>query len=90
MPPPSLLGISLYTPRLVELTMPRHKIDLYQMLGPGGPSGGLLHRWHASYGGLGHLFLQQLPCSWGQLFFPTPWLAFRQYMRARLHEVHRP
>ena len=85
-PPPSLLGISLYTPRLVELTMPRHKIDLYQMLGPGGPSGGLLHRWHASYGGLGHLFLQQLPCSWGQLFFPTPWLAFRQYMRARLHE----
>ena len=69
---PQLLGISLYTPRLVELTMPRKHIDLYKALGE---SGG---------GGSPHAFAQQLPCSWGQLFFPRPWAAFRQYMRHRL------
>jgi hypothetical protein len=78
--PKSLLGISLYTPRLVELTMPRRKIDLYGLLGPHRPSR------HAGAGGLGHLFLQQLPCSWGQVFFPGPWMDFRRYMRRRLHE----
>jgi hypothetical protein len=32
-PPVPLLSISLYTPRLVELTMPRRRIDVYQELG---------------------------------------------------------
>ena len=31
-------------------------------------------------------FLQQLPCSWGSLYFPQPWLEFHQYMQQRLYE----
>ena len=34
--------------------------------------------------GRGALFLQQLPCSWGALFFPQPWHAFHSYMRRRM------
>ena len=30
-------------------------------------------------------FLQQLPCSWGSLYFPQPWIEFHQYMQQRLH-----
>jgi len=69
--PSNLLGISLYTPRLIELTMPRRRIDLYATLPPVHPGGG-------------GLFLQQLPCSWGSLFFPEAWAAFHEYMHARL------
>ena len=80
-PPSNLLGISLYTPRLVELTMPRKNIDLYGLLGPGSRLGSASS---------GHTYLQQLPCSWGQLFFPQAWLDFRAYMLRRLHEHAEP
>lgn len=102
--PAHLLGLSLYTPRLNELRMPRRPFDPYAMLGPGNPTGVLSSGMgslsgglgggrgglggiagHVSYAGLGHTYLQQLPCSWGQLFFPSPWTAFREYMRIRLH-----
>ena len=33
------------------------------------------------------LYLQQLPCSWGSLFFPKPWLEFHSYMAQRLAEA---
>ena len=72
-PPSNLLGISLYTPRLVEIRMPRHRIDLHDFLHAGNGGGG------------GSLFLQQLPCSWGSLFFPRPWHEFHDYMNQRLH-----
>jgi hypothetical protein len=62
-----LVGLSLYTPRLVETRMPRRRIDLHaEVAGPA--------------------FLQQLPCSWGAVFFPKPWIEFHRYLRARLHE----
>lgn len=78
-PPDHLLGISLYTPRLVELTMPRRHIDLYAFVGPASRVASASGAPNA-----GALYLQQLPCSWGQLFFPRPWMAFRAYMRRRL------
>lgn len=62
---PRLIGISLYTPRLVEVARPRRRIDLFVELG-------------------GRPFLQQLPCSWGALFFPEPWRAFRDYLLHRM------
>ncbi len=70
-----MLAISLYTPRLVELTMPRHKINLYNEVG-------------LSPGGVREpLFAQQLPCSWGSLFLPQAWLLFREYMQQRLADA---
>ena len=76
-PPANLLGLSLYTPRLVELTMPRRRIDLHKLLGP--------ESTLSEESGHAPLYLQQLPCSWGQLFFPKPWQRFRSYMKHRLH-----
>ncbi len=76
-PPERLMAVSLYTPRLVEVRMPRRRIDLYRELrGRGG-------RDPAE---AAPLFLQQLPCSWGSLFLPGPWREFHRYMRRRLHE----
>jgi hypothetical protein len=51
--------------------MPRRRIDLYATLPP----------VHTGGGGL---FLQQLPCSWGSLFFPEARAAFHEYKHARL------
>ena len=74
-----LLAISMYTPRLVEVSMPRRKLELYDLLKP---------RAADAHGGSEeereHVFVQQLPCSWGSLFFPKPWVRFRRYMRERL------
>ena len=57
-PPPSLVGISLYSPRLVEVVYPRKRWnsnkDLQSM-------------------GLYTPYLYQLPCSWGAVFFPQHW-----------------
>ena len=71
--PSHLFGISLYTPRLVETRIPRRTIDLYRELPRPRAAGG------------GSLFRQQLPCSWGALFFPQPWLDFHTYMNRRLY-----
>jgi len=77
-----LLGISLYTPRLVEVRMPRRRIDLHSELRGGGAAhlGGSAPREYTQ-----PVHLQQLPCSWGSLFFPAPWREFHRYMRRRLH-----
>ena len=74
-PSTRLIGISLYTPRLLEMRYPRKRIDLYSAL-PGSAAAAA----HAP-----PLFLQQLPCSWGSLFFPGPWMEFHEYMQRRLH-----
>lgn len=77
--------------------MPRRRIDVWKLLGPAGGAGGGGGGWGGGggqggdgYGGVGHIYLQQLPCSWGQLFFPGPWLAFREYMHTRLTDTHTP
>ncbi|KAJ1638524.1 hypothetical protein T492DRAFT_943726 [Pavlovales sp. CCMP2436] len=62
-----MIGISLYTPRLVEVVRPRRRLDLYAQLG-------------------GRAFLQQLPCSWGALFFPEHWRVFRDYVLHRMSQ----
>jgi hypothetical protein len=62
---PRLIGVSLYTPRIVEVARPRRRLDLFAELG-------------------GQPFLQQLPCSWGALFFPEQWRAFRDYLLLRM------
>lgn len=72
-----LLGIALYTPRLVEVRMPRRRIDLHSELRGAAPSA------YTKYTPPVHL--QQLPCSWGSLFFPVPCREFHRYMHRRLH-----
>ena len=61
---PRLLGVSLYTPRLEELTRPRRRLSHYGTL-------------------RGRAFAQQLPCSWGALYFPEHWRRFRAYQSVR-------
>ncbi|KAL1530130.1 hypothetical protein AB1Y20_001048 [Prymnesium parvum] len=72
----NLIGISLYTPRLVEVRYPRRRLDLYAQ-----------KDMRAT---LAPIFLQQLPCSWGSLFFPQPWIEFHQYMQRRLRKGSTP
>ena len=69
-PPTNLLGISLYTPRLVDC---------------GCRGGSMLHDDPLAAGrgaARGVALSQQLPCSWGSLFFPKPWLEFHSYRRS--------
>ena len=69
--PPSLVGLSLYTPRLIEVTKPRRAWDSNVEL-EGYPRN--------------TPFLYQLPCSWGAVYFPEHWVAFREYFTHRLEE----
>ena len=74
-----LFGISLYTPRVQELNVPRVKIDPFKLKG----------EFHIDDNPLiseneGPPFLWQLPCSWGAVFFPDKWREFNSYLRARL------
>lgn len=64
-PSSRVLGISLYTPRLIETVHPKQKIEFDNLV----PN---------------NVFLYQLPCSWGALYFPNHWRQFRAYMRHRL------
>ena len=64
-PKTSVVGISLYTPRLIESVNPKEKIRFDSLF----PE---------------NLFLYQLPCSWGALYFSSHWRLFRDYMRHRL------
>ena len=56
--PASLVGISLYSPRLVEVVYPRKRWDSNKAL---------------QHVGLYSPYLYQLPCSWGAVFFPRHW-----------------
>lgn len=65
---PSVFGISLYTPRVIETTNP------YAHYSPDVQ----LQAYNAQ------AYLHQLPCSWGALQFPKPWSLFQKYMHHRL------
>lgn len=71
-----LFGISLYTPRLQEMTYPRKRFSTNALFHP--PD------W------LPHTpFLYQLPCSWGALYFPEHWKEFQIYLIQRLQELEK-
>jgi hypothetical protein len=68
---PELSSISLYTPRLVEVTKERPRwnaTEFFARIHPNTP------------------YLHQLPCSWGAVFFPKHWREFYAYMAARFTE----
>ncbi|KAI3849690.1 hypothetical protein MKW98_026604 [Papaver atlanticum] len=68
---PELSSISLYTPRLVEVTKERPKwnaTEFFKHIHPNTP------------------YLHQLPCSWGSVFFPKHWREFYVYMNMRFTE----
>ncbi|XWS53294.1 hypothetical protein CRYUN_Cryun11dG0144500 [Craigia yunnanensis] len=65
---PELSSISLYTPRLVEVVKERPKWNPTEFF----------KRIHPNTP-----YLQQLPCSWGAVFFPKHWREFYVYMNMR-------
>lgn len=76
--PDDMLGVSLYTPRVIETRQPDHRhksrqrpLDLQGLVGR--LTGGVVNS----------PFRQQLPCSWGALYFPKPWREFASFMRLR-------
>jgi hypothetical protein len=72
-----LFGISLYTPRIQEMTFPRQKFRPDQ-------------RFNSSAYEPNTAFLWQLPCSWGALYFPDKWLEFREYLFKRTTKMTLP
>jgi hypothetical protein len=70
-PDPRVFGISLYTPKLVEVTNPNRMLDIHSAL-----EGAGVHPDAPYY--------QQLPCSWGALYFPNHWREFTEYLQLRL------
>jgi hypothetical protein len=70
---PDFMGVSLYTPRMVETAKERFKVDL-----PADMERITGYRYTP--------FLDQVPCSWGALYSPTVWKEFRNYLRMRLEQ----
>ena len=70
---PDFMGVSLYTPRMIETAKERFKVDL-----PTDMKRVTGHRYTP--------FLDQVPCSWGALYSPTVWKEFRNYLRMRLEQ----
>ncbi|KAM0927654.1 hypothetical protein ACQ4PT_002733 [Festuca glaucescens] len=70
---PELSSISLYTPRLVEVTKERPRWNATEFFGK-------------TKLGANTPYLHQLPCSWGAVFFPKHWREFYAYMAARFTE----
>lgn len=65
---PELNAIALYTPRVVEVVKERPAWNATEYF-----------KWlHPNTP-----YLQQLPCSWGSLFFPERWREFYKYMGMR-------
>jgi len=60
----SIYGISLYTPRLCENSIPRREFK------PDSKTNDVV-------------FLHQVPCSWGAVYFPQHWLYYRLYAEKR-------
>lgn len=67
-----LVGISLYTPRVQELTFPPQPIRFDELF-----SGQSQFVEDSP-------FLWQVPCSWGAIYFPEKWIEFRKFIRRRL------
>ncbi|KAG0478205.1 hypothetical protein HPP92_012924 [Vanilla planifolia] len=68
---PELSSISLYSPRIVEVVKERPKWNATEFFKSIHPN---------------TPYLQQLPCSWGALFFPKHWREFYAYMGSRFTE----
>ncbi|KAI9573943.1 hypothetical protein HD554DRAFT_2183223 [Boletus coccyginus] len=74
-----LFGISLYQQKIIELRptgrQPFNARTLFQSLS--------LADFSAPY-------LSQIPCSWGALYFPSPWREFHDYVTLRLSQFALP
>ena len=70
-----LYGVSLYTPRLLELQQPRRRFDAHTELAQRPPA---------------CPFLFPVPCSWGSVYFPRHWRQFQDYMARVLLKVEPP
>ncbi|KAG5178959.1 hypothetical protein JKP88DRAFT_247763 [Tribonema minus] len=73
---PDMYGISLYTPRLNEISPRPYVYDSNAVIAR--RTGGQLHM----------PYLHQTPCSWGGVYFAEAWMEFRAYLAARLKEEH--
>lgn len=67
---PHVIGVSLYTPRLIEVVLPRKKWNSW-----------------VAFGNRSTPYLQQLPCSWGAVYFPSPWKAFHSYLTNQIRNA---
>ena len=76
---PKLFGISLYQQKMIELRptgrQPFDARTLFQSTLLADPS---------------TPYLSQIPCSWGALYFPSPWREFHDYLSLRLSQVVLP
>jgi len=70
---PRFVGISLYTPRVGELKLPRPRYNFTSLL---------LENDDVER----KVFRFQLPCSWGALYFAQFWMELRDYVSVRLRE----
>jgi hypothetical protein len=75
--PANILGISLYTPRVVETAQGDERLPISHR--PFDPQGLIFNLT----GRLNSPFLQQLPCSWGAVYFPRIWREFAAFMDFR-------
>ena len=69
--PKQFFGISLYTPRVAEVTAPKRNFDAAKILAETG------------FAQPQSPYLLQLPCSWGAVYFPEHWRSFHQYLLRR-------
>lgn len=67
---PRVVGLSLYTPRVGELKLPRPRMNFTNAMLKSGQSAA-------------SAFHFQLPCSWGALYFPRFWRELRSYASLR-------
>lgn len=74
-----LFGISLYQQKIIELRptgrQPFNARTLFQSL---------------SLADFSTPYLSQIPCSWGALYFPSPWREFHEYVTLRLSQSALP
>lgn len=65
-----VIGISLYSPRVIETTTIRRRLKSYEL------SSDITGTSNSPY-------LYQTPCSWGAVYFPKPWREFISYLHHR-------
>lgn len=66
------MGVSLYTPRLIETVNPRRKVNFFEETPGTGNSNNNMMQY-------------QIPCSWGALYTAPHWIKYRRFMSYRLH-----
>lgn len=67
-PDPRIIGISLYNPRTIEVIASRGKFVNFDSTKITKET----------------LYAHQVPCSWGAVWFPTPWMEFLTYLSSRI------